>query len=299
MLSSANLDRASAAPAAPMVSWSPGSVRIDNAPAAIAATSPTGYSNPVVPLVTTSGRPPVLVPITGTPIAIASRALNPKDSLAVGIRNRSAFASSGATASILPRKKTESSTPSARAYSSAAGRSGPSPTITRPLGSAAATAAKMRTIARTRNRTEIRDVHQHFSPFHERKPLGLTVQSAIIYCRVHEIGNDTHPTTRAAKRAECLLPQELRDRGDAIRFLYRKFGNRMERRILTNQCDVGPMQRRDNCNVGMLGTQHLAGDPRAGCMRYGVVTVQYFDAVRLHHFVHTDRKCEVVRRILE
>src|SRR5207237_6139619 len=55
--------------------------RISSAAAAIPGTSPTPQRTPVSPSRTTSGRPPAFVPITGTPLANASRALKPKDSL--------------------------------------------------------------------------------------------------------------------------------------------------------------------------------------------------------------------------
>ena len=82
------------------------SLRIPIAAAAMASTSPTGRRNPVSPSRTTSGNPPAAVPMTGTPQASASSALNPNDSLSDGSRKRSAPASSGATVSIFPRKNT-------------------------------------------------------------------------------------------------------------------------------------------------------------------------------------------------
>src|SRR5688500_17374510 len=51
------------------------------AAAAIPATSPTPHNTAVSPSRFTSGRPPALVPITGTPEASASSALRPNDSV--------------------------------------------------------------------------------------------------------------------------------------------------------------------------------------------------------------------------
>ena len=50
----------------------------------IPSTSPTVQSAPVSPSRTTSGSPPARVPMTGTPVASASSALRPNDSLWVG-----------------------------------------------------------------------------------------------------------------------------------------------------------------------------------------------------------------------
>jgi hypothetical protein len=118
--------------------------------AAIPATSPTSHSAPVSPSRTTSESPPARLATTGTPQASASSAERPNDSLALGSRNRSAPASSGATASSLPRKCTERCTSSVRASCSASTRSGPSPTMNSTLGTSALMRANVWTTSRTR-----------------------------------------------------------------------------------------------------------------------------------------------------
>ena len=125
---------------------------------------PPSQRAPVSPSRTTSGSPPARAPITGTPVASASSALRPNDSLCVGSRKRSALASRGATASSFPRKNTRSCTPSCRASCSASMRSGPSPTMTSTLGISFVDArVDPDDVPHALHGAEVRDVHQHLA----------------------------------------------------------------------------------------------------------------------------------------
>ena len=55
----------------------------------ISSISPTLLKNPETPCLFTSGIPPALLEITGTPQAIASKAANPKLSVSEGSKNKS------------------------------------------------------------------------------------------------------------------------------------------------------------------------------------------------------------------
>ena len=69
--------------------WIDSSLTIFKAFSPISLKLPTSESKPLLPFSTTSGMPPLLVEITGTPQARASKAANPKLSLEDGKINKS------------------------------------------------------------------------------------------------------------------------------------------------------------------------------------------------------------------
>lgn len=77
----------------------------------------------------TSGKPPVLLEITGTPQAIASKAARPKLSFSEGRMNKSEKQRILSTSLLFPKNKTLSSIPFVTHKRSQSSRSGPSPTI--------------------------------------------------------------------------------------------------------------------------------------------------------------------------
>ena len=73
----------------------------------------------------------------------------------------------------------------------------------------------------------------------------------------------------------------------------------MERRILSDNRDVGAVKRRQDADVWPDRGKHLACDPRARGVRDCVVHVQQIELVGEHHLVHAHGECEIVWRVLE
>jgi hypothetical protein len=87
-----------------------------------------------------------------------------------------------------------------------------------------------------------------------------------------------------SERAVGLVPQELRDRGHAVRLLDRELGERVVGRVLPYQRDVGAVQRGDDLQVP-LRLEHLLREPRRRGMRDGIVHVHEVEVLAHRHFV--------------
>ena len=97
---------------------------------------------------------------------------------------------------------------------------------------------------------------------------------AIVDVRIDEIMDHFYLGTFAPKRPTRLLTQVLGDCRYSIRFLNRELGDRVKRRILTDDRYVGPVKSGNEVNVLAGLAQHLARNPGAGRVGDRVVAVQ-------------------------
>jgi hypothetical protein len=146
---------------------------------------------------------------------------------------------------------------------------------------------------------EVRHVHDHLATARHEPRQRRRMRRAIVDGRIDEVVDHLDAAAGAAECGDRLRAQVLRHRRDVVGALDRELGDRVERRILADDGDVGAVQRGHHLHVVALVAQHLARDPRAGGVRQRVMAVQHIQAMRAHHLVHAHREREIVGRVLE
>ena len=168
-----------------------------------------------------------------------------------------------ATVSSRPRKRTSAATSSSRASFSARSRSGPSPTMSSVAGMARRIREKTRTTSLTRLTSRKLEMWVI-----SLCPGGTARRAAAIrgvYSSSFTKFGITEKALIAAEGADGLVSQIRGDRGDGVGPLDGKLGDGVEALLLTDQGDVGTVERGDHLE-GMGRTEHLAGQPRRGGM---------------------------------
>ena len=113
-----------------------------------------------------------------------------------------------------------------------------------------------------------------------------------------EVRNHPHVAAHAAEGAIGLLPQILGHGGHAIGVLDRELGDGEIGRILTDQRDVGAVQRRHDLQVP-LALEHLLRKPGGRGVRDRIVRMHQLQLLAQRDLVLLHRQCQGVRGVLE
>ncbi len=131
-----------------------------------------------------------------------------------------------------------------------------------------------------------------------RSPLGAQgrIGFAGIKIAIHEIGNHFDGPLDVEFLERALL-QIMRDGGDAVGLLDRKFGDGQKTPVVSDQRNVRAVQRGDERQ--RLRRGHHAREQGADGMRNGIMHVQQIEAFRLGHLHHFYGQGESIRRVVE
>ena len=125
------------------------------------------------------------------------------------------------------------------------------------------------------------------------------VLRAIVDVRIDKVGDHLDSAAGASKCLDGLRLQKTRNGREAIGLLDGELGDRVKRRILANDGDIGAVEGGEDANIRTRVGKHLARDPCARRVRYRVVHVKQVELVGEDHLVHAHGERQVVRRILE
>jgi hypothetical protein len=143
---------------------------------------------------------------------------------------------------------------------------------------------------------EIRQVHQDRLPVRGPFRAQDWIRFAAIKFAVHKIGDHFDGALDVEFLDRALL-QIMRDRGDAVGLFDRKFGDWQETPVVSDQGNVGAVQRGDEGQ--WVRRRHHAREQGVDGMGNRVMDMQQIEAFRLGHLHHFYGQGKRVGRVIE